>query len=307
MHPCWNRTPLLFQVSLVHFGYDQAISVGGLISPGFIKTFPEAKDSGTPGITSSCSSLGASFGYLTSFFFGDRLGQKKTIYFEIIFNVVGVVLQIAAYHLPQMIVGRLFNGFGSRILGYRARLLPLTVESTRWRLLKGRFQEARVALAHGLDDKKVKDELRPILSESSSYARLLAGANASLHFDAAFLCLALVEWVGRRKLVIFAKVPWVFISEINSVGWRVREATAATAMNRMSGLVTVQSAKDGIDNPEWMFYFLFGGLYWSYLPIIFRNKMFTQRGRPREPIEAEQRRISEALTSTPSTNSLQNR
>lgn len=34
---------------------------------------------------------------------------------------------------------------------------------------------------------------------SSSSARLLAGANASLYLAAAFLCLVLVDLVGRRK------------------------------------------------------------------------------------------------------------
>lgn len=34
---------------------------------------------------------------------------------------------------------------------------------------------------------------------SSSYARLLAGANASLYLGAAFLCLVLIDLVGRRK------------------------------------------------------------------------------------------------------------
>lgn len=34
---------------------------------------------------------------------------------------------------------------------------------------------------------------------SNTYARLLAGANASLYLGAAFICLILIDRVGRRK------------------------------------------------------------------------------------------------------------
>lgn len=52
----------------------------------------------------------------------------------------------------------------------------------------------------------------------------------------------------------FAKVPWVYNSEINSLGWRVRGAAAATATNWMSGFVIVQFTKVGVDNLGWAFY-----------------------------------------------------
>lgn len=56
--------------------------------------------------------LGAFFGCLFAFVIGDRLGRKKTIFLGIMFNIVGAVLQVTSYQLPQMIVGRIINGFG---------------------------------------------------------------------------------------------------------------------------------------------------------------------------------------------------
>ncbi|KAI0387868.1 general substrate transporter [Hypomontagnella monticulosa] len=480
---------------MAHFGYDQGIFAGALISADFVKIFPQTKNPAISGITSSCFSLGAFFGCLASFLLGDRLGRKKSVFVGLVLNLVGVVLQIAAYHLPQMIVGRVLNGFGMGITSstcpifmaetspfhIRGKLvvlgslcntvgfcvanwmnyalfdddgpfqwrfplafqlvfpiivvtfLPLTVESPRWLLLRGRFEEARVTLArlrgttHDLNDKDLTNDLRSIqkalekeqesrvpitdtllgrdplqnirrlalscgtqlmqqfsgvnalgyylptllvesVGVSSSSARLLAGANASLYLAAAFLCLVLVDLVGRRKLMMYgsvatgscyfvaamtlreamfeparkvvlgkvtvamfflyyfcygtsyAKVPWVYNSEINSLGWRTRGAAAATATNWMSAFIIVQFTKVGVDNLGWGFYLLFAGFCWSYLPIVFlfypetarrtledmdeiftrqnslfvfRDRALTQRNRPQALADAEQRRIAD--------------
>ncbi|KAI1210911.1 general substrate transporter [Annulohypoxylon truncatum] len=434
---------LVNSVSMAHFGYDQGIFAGALISTNFLEIFPETKDPGISGITSSCFSLGAFFGCLASFSLGDRLGRKRSIYIGLVVNVVGVVLQITAYHLPQMIIGRLVNGFGMGITSstcpvfmaeaspshIRGKLVVLgslsntvgfcianwisyalynnngpfqwrfplalqlifsaivvtflsfTIESPRWLLLRGRFEEARATLArlrttvHDPDDQTLNDDIKSIqkalemeklarislvdallcrdplhttrrlllscgtqlmqqfsgvnalgyylptlflsVGVSNSYARLLAGANASLYLGAAFLCLVLIDIVGRRKLMMygsaamgscyliaaitlkeaklhperktvlgkvtvsmffvyyfcygtsFAKVPWVYNSEINSLGWRTRGAALATATNWMSGFVIVQFTKTGVDNLGWGFYLLFAGFCWSFLPIVF--------------------------------------
>lgn len=52
----------------------------------------------------------------------------------------------------------------------------------------------------------------------------------------------------------FAKVAWVYNSEVNSIGWRVRGAAAATATNWMGGFIVTQFTKVGVDNLKWGFY-----------------------------------------------------
>lgn len=85
---------------------------GVLISADFRQHFPEVENANVSGITASCFSLGAFVGCLFAFAFGDRLGRRWTIFIGMGCNFVGAVLQIASFQLPQMIVGRLINGFG---------------------------------------------------------------------------------------------------------------------------------------------------------------------------------------------------
>jgi hypothetical protein len=50
------------------------------------------------------------------------------------------------------------------------------------------------------------------------------------------------------------QVPWVYNSEINSLGWRTRGAAAATATNWMGGFIVTQFTKIGVDTLKWRFY-----------------------------------------------------
>ncbi|KAI7777867.1 hypothetical protein LA080_002990 [Diaporthe eres] len=94
------------------FGYDQGVFAGVLVSPDFLRQFPATLDAGVSGITSSCFFLGAFFGAIGAFILGDKLGRRRTIALGVVCNVVGSILQALSWHLPQMIVGRLVNGFG---------------------------------------------------------------------------------------------------------------------------------------------------------------------------------------------------
>lgn len=52
----------------------------------------------------------------------------------------------------------------------------------------------------------------------------------------------------------FAKVPWVYNSEINSLGWRTRGAAAATGTNWICGFIVTQFTSVGVNNLHWRFY-----------------------------------------------------
>ncbi|KAL1845644.1 hypothetical protein VTK73DRAFT_461 [Phialemonium thermophilum] len=482
--------------SMSWFGYDQGVFSGVLISQDFKDHFPETAKANISGITSSCFSLGAFFGAITAFTAGDILGRRRSILLGLLCNVVGAILQITSFHLPQMIVGRIINGFGMGMTSsvcpvYQAEcskprvrgklvvvgslcntaafclanwmnyglyfqggalqwrfplafqlVFPIIVvtamlfvpESPRWLLLKDRHEEALQVIARltgknvPIHDPEVhaeflsiqsalqlerKDRIptmdvllcrdktqnfrRLLLSMGTQFmqqfsgvnalgyylptllqqsvgldqqmSRLLTAVNGTTYLCAAFCCLVVIDLVGRRKLMLygattmgscyliaalclhtaqhdesrkkimgnvttsmfflyyffygtsFAKVPWVYNSEINSLGWRTRGAAAATATNWMGGFIVTQFTKVGVDNLRWGFYLLFAIICYAYFPVVFllypetsrrtledMDQIFiqnpsvfvfgkpdmTRRERPQNFIDAETRRIEEA-------------
>ncbi|KAJ5812663.1 Major facilitator superfamily domain general substrate transporter [Penicillium riverlandense] len=479
--------------SMAWFGYDQGVFSGVLISADFKKHFPQTENSNISGITSSCFSLGAFFGAVFAFTLGDKLGRKKTIALGLVCNTVGAILQVVSWDLPQMIVGRVVNGFGMGMtsstcpvyqaecskprirgklvavgsvsntaafclanwmnfglyfqgqalqwrfpLGFQL-IFPVIValallfipESPRWLLLKDRHDEALQVIArlegknsspHDLSvtaqflsiqsalEVERKDRvptmdvlicrdttqnlrrlllscgtqfmqqfsgvnalgyyLPTLLQESvglgEEESRLLTAVNGTTYLFAAFCCLMIIDRFGRRKLMLygsltmgacylvaaiclktsesdpsrkrlmgqvttamfflyyffygtsFAKVPWVYNSEVNSLGWRTRGAAAATATNWMGGFIVTQFTSVGVNNLHWRFYLIFAIIAWCFFPIVFLfypetsrrtledmdeifiqnpslivcgKRELTQRERPQAFIDAEGNRI----------------
>lgn len=63
-------------------------------------------------------------------------------------------------------------------------------------------------------------------------------------------------WPRQSQYDTYAEpqVPWVYNSEINSLGWRTRGAAAATATNWMASFIVTQFTKVGVQNLGWGFY-----------------------------------------------------
>ncbi|PIA96044.1 Sugar transporter STL1 [Cercospora beticola] len=102
-------------------GYDQALMNGLLTLPTFVKQFPEI-DTSTSALKSQHSTLqgtavalyevGAAFGALACFFFGEKYGRKWTTFGGAVVVLIGVILQSTAYSLAQLIVARIITGLG---------------------------------------------------------------------------------------------------------------------------------------------------------------------------------------------------
>ncbi|KAK2744638.1 hypothetical protein FQN57_004243 [Myotisia sp. PD_48] len=478
------------------FGYDQGVFSGVLISEDFLETFPDIRRANVNGITSSCFSLGAFLGCMFAVATGDYFGRRYSNFIGLAMNAIGAILQITSFHLPQMIIGRIINGFGMGVntsvvpvyqaecakphirgrlvilanisntvanclanwmnyglyfaggafqwrfplafqLVFAMLAIPIMIylpESPRWLLLKDRHEEALQVLARlegkgvSPDDEAVrklhKDIVKTIRDERNAHvpakdvllfrdetqnlrrlllscgtqlmqqfsgvnalgyylptllqqsvgfdqqkARLLSACNSTSYLGAAIACIFIIDLVGRRKLMLYgsvtagscyliaaiclkmadlhpekkydlgaattamfflyyvfygtsyAKVPWVYNSEVNSLGWRSRAAAAATGTNWMGSFIVTQFTKVGVNNLGWGFYLLFAGFLYSYFPIVyfiypettqrtledmdmifrtnpsvfvFRNRNLTQRARPQDFIEMEKQRVEAA-------------
>lgn len=475
------------------FGYDQGCYSGVLISEDFLEHFPRIRnDPDISGISSSCFSLGAFCGAIFAFTFGERIGRRYTILLGSLFNIIGAVLQISCFHLAQLIIGRLINGFGMGMTSstcpvyqaectkakYRGRLVvvgsvsntaayclsnwmnyalffasgplewrfPLAFqlvfpiisvpillfivpESPRWLINHGREEEGLETISKlwgknlTTESESVRTEFYSILGSikeekadlvplkqvltfrdrhknlrrvilgcgtqfmqqfsgvnalgyymptilkeqlgfSIEDAKLLSACNATSYLGAAFVCLIIIDLLGRRIMMLYgsvgmcityiiaaiamkvsetshkyemgalttsmffvyyviygtsyAKVPWVYSSEINSIGWRTRGAAAATATNWICGFCITQYTDKAVTNMKWGFYLLFAIIVLCYGPVVWffypetakrtledmnfmfdhydtifvgKHKELRQRSRPEIFIEAEIERV----------------
>ncbi|KAL2807969.1 general substrate transporter [Aspergillus granulosus] len=109
--------------AFVVFGYNQA-GVGPLATlQSWVHQFPDIDTVNTEGTERSHNStnkgaviaafqLGALIGALSTTFFSDRIGRRKTIFLGAILTVIGQVLQVASFDLVQFVIGRIILGLG---------------------------------------------------------------------------------------------------------------------------------------------------------------------------------------------------
>ncbi|PLB50340.1 sugar transport protein [Aspergillus steynii IBT 23096] len=120
---------LIAGMDFLLFGYDQGVTGGLLTLESFIKYFPtiatngqywddltaaqQSAQSTRQGIVVAAYNLGCFAGSIPTIWVGNWLGRRKTIFAGSFIMVIGALLQTTAYHLPQLIVGRLVTGFGN--------------------------------------------------------------------------------------------------------------------------------------------------------------------------------------------------
>ncbi|KAL1301943.1 hypothetical protein AAFC00_002402 [Neodothiora populina] len=97
------------------FGYDQGVFGGVVVTDDYLETLNLVGPTKTSlsGTVTAIYDIGCFFGAIAAVIVGDRLGRKKTILAGTTIMSIGAILQIAAYSVPQMIVGRIVAGIGN--------------------------------------------------------------------------------------------------------------------------------------------------------------------------------------------------
>ncbi|KAF1827897.1 general substrate transporter [Dissoconium aciculare CBS 342.82] len=95
------------------FGYDQGVFGGVIVTDDFLQTLGIVGNTSLQGTITAIYDIGCFFGAIMAFVIGDMIGRKKTILLGTTIMSVGALLQITAYGVPQMIVGRIIAGIGN--------------------------------------------------------------------------------------------------------------------------------------------------------------------------------------------------
>ncbi|KAL9012355.1 MAG: hypothetical protein Q9173_002873 [Seirophora scorigena] len=91
------------------FGYDQGVFVTAIYDVGWV------------------------FGAIAAFSLGEILGRKNTILLGITIMSIGAILQITAFSVPQMIVGRIIAGIGNGLNTATAPVWQAETSKAAWR------------------------------------------------------------------------------------------------------------------------------------------------------------------------------
>lgn len=78
-------------------------------------------DPSIQGIVIAAFELGALVGALACLDVGDRLGRRATVWFGMLFMLIGGILQCSAWHVGQLATGRVISGIG---LGFQVATVP---------------------------------------------------------------------------------------------------------------------------------------------------------------------------------------
>ncbi|KAG9963896.1 general substrate transporter, partial [Aureobasidium melanogenum] len=131
------------------FGYDMSVMGGIITETPFTSVFPEMNNPSVQGIIIAAFELGALVGALACLDIGDRLGRRGTVWFGMVFMLIGGILQCSAWHVGQLATGRVISGIG---LGLQVATVPSWQSECakphsrgRWVMIEGGLQTFGVA------------------------------------------------------------------------------------------------------------------------------------------------------------------
>ncbi|KAI9687689.1 MAG: hypothetical protein M1820_010377 [Bogoriella megaspora] len=115
------------------FGYDQGVFGGVIVTPDFLDTLRLNNNTSLVGTVTALYDVGCFFGAIAAFVLGDILGRKKTILLGTTIMSIGAILQISAFGVPQMIVGRIVAGIGNGLNTSTALVWQGETSKASWR------------------------------------------------------------------------------------------------------------------------------------------------------------------------------
>ncbi|KAJ5390444.1 uncharacterized protein N7496_001512 [Penicillium cataractarum] len=110
------RMAIMFtcQLAFILFGYDQGVFSGIVGNDDFLEVVHHPS-AGILGIIVSIYNLGCFSGTIVSFVTGDRLGPRKSMWFAMVWIIIGATLQTTAFSRAQLLVARFITGIGTGI------------------------------------------------------------------------------------------------------------------------------------------------------------------------------------------------
>ncbi|KAJ0110215.1 hypothetical protein J7T55_000647 [Diaporthe amygdali] len=126
--------------AFILFGYEQGVFGPILQNEDWLDQFDHPSDSKT-GIIVSCYNLGCLMGCVLNFLVGEKLGRRWTIWFAMVWVVVGTCLQTSAFHIAHLVIGRIITGVGT---GLKTSTVPTYQSELCKAASRGRLVSAEV-------------------------------------------------------------------------------------------------------------------------------------------------------------------
>ncbi|XHG06137.1 hypothetical protein AWENTII_009343 [Aspergillus wentii] len=115
------------------FGYDQGVFGGVIVTKDFLDTLDLHNNATLLGTVTAIYDVGCLFGAIMSMIWGEKWGRRNSVLIGTTIMSIGAILQIAAYGVPQMIVGRIVAGLGNGINTSTAPVWQGETSQVKWR------------------------------------------------------------------------------------------------------------------------------------------------------------------------------